>query len=86
MLPKHLHAADLAWRQGTPAQPRCGFSSKVVQALGRTGLPFGTFDILQDEAVRQGLKAYSDWPTYPQLYAGQRCFVLDQAVHACDVQ
>ncbi|KAK9802904.1 hypothetical protein WJX73_003852 [Symbiochloris irregularis] len=60
----------MLFMKGTPDAPRCGFSSKVVGALRKTGIPFGTFDILEDEAVRQGLKKFSDWPTYPQLYAG----------------
>ncbi len=50
--------------------PRCGFSAKVVKSLQDIKQPFGTFDILSDEAVRQGLKEYSQWPTYPQLYVG----------------
>lgn len=53
--------------QGTPEAPRCGFSSRVVDALRVAGVDFGTFDILSDDAVRQGLKALSDWPTYPQV-------------------
>ena len=55
--------------QGTPDAPRCGFSAKVVAALRSVGAEFSSFDILQDEAVRQGLKKYSNWPTFPQLYA-----------------
>jgi Grx4 family monothiol glutaredoxin len=54
--------------KGTPDAPRCGFSSKVVNALREEGLSFGSFDILADEEVRQGLKAFSNWPTFPQLY------------------
>lgn len=42
----------------------------MVEAVQRTGVPFSTFDILEDEAVRQDLKLFSEWPTYPQLYAG----------------
>jgi glutaredoxin-related protein len=53
--------------QGTPDAPRCGFSRKVAEALSSDGLSFGSFDILSDEAVRQGLKQYSQWPTYPQV-------------------
>lgn len=53
--------------QGSPEAPRCGFSRKVVEALQSAGEPFGSFDILTDEAVRQGLKEYSSWPTYPQV-------------------
>ena len=49
---------------------RCGFSKKVAAALTGTGVEYGTFDILGDEDIRSGLKEYSDWPTYPQLYVG----------------
>ncbi|GAA0175520.1 reductase [Lithospermum erythrorhizon] len=54
--------------KGTPDAPKCGFSSKVVNALKEDGIDFGSFDILTDDAVRQGLKTYSNWPTFPQLY------------------
>ncbi|KAF8409281.1 hypothetical protein HHK36_005355 [Tetracentron sinense] len=54
--------------KGTPDAPRCGFSSKVVDALREEGVSFGSFDILADEEVRQGLKTFSNWPTFPQLY------------------
>ena len=56
--------------KGDRDEPRCGFSRKVVEALNNTGLDYSTFDILTDEDVRQGLKTFSNWPTYPQLYAG----------------
>ena len=56
--------------KGDRGEPRCGFSRKVVEALNDTGVEYSTFDILQDEEVRQGLKTFSNWPTYPQLYAG----------------
>ncbi|KAJ1656400.1 glutaredoxin [Dispira simplex] len=54
--------------KGTPTQPRCGFSKQLVQLLDERGIKYGYFDILSDEEVRQGLKQYSSWPTYPQLY------------------
>ena len=54
--------------KGTPTSPRCGFSRQAVEILTSHNLQFGYFDILNDEVVRQGLKEYSDWPTYPQLY------------------
>ena len=60
-------------------EPRCGFSRKVVDAVKGTGLSFETFDILSDEEVRQGLKEFSNWPTYPQLYAG------GELVGGCDI-
>lgn len=54
--------------KGTPEQPKCGFSRQVITILQEDNIPFHSFDILQDEAVRQGLKEYSNWPTYPQIY------------------
>jgi Grx4 family monothiol glutaredoxin len=58
--------------KGTPDAPRCGFSRQIVEILRSTVPPveFGHFNILEDEAVRQGLKTYSEWPTFPQLYVG----------------
>ncbi|KAF7840271.1 monothiol glutaredoxin-S17 [Senna tora] len=58
----------MLFMKGTPDAPRCGFSSKVVDALRGEGVSFGSFDILTDEEVRQGLKEFSNWPTFPQLY------------------
>ncbi|URD88189.1 Glutaredoxin [Musa troglodytarum] len=58
----------MLFMKGTPDAPRCGFSSKVVNALQDEGISFGSFDILTNEEIRQGLKTYSNWPTYPQLY------------------
>ena len=54
--------------KGTPDQPRCGFSSLAVQILDQVGAPFVGVDVLQDEALREGVKAFTDWPTIPQLY------------------
>jgi Grx4 family monothiol glutaredoxin len=55
--------------QGSRDEPKCGFSRQAVALLQEAGVDdYGTFDILQDEDVRQGLKTYSNWPTYPQLY------------------
>lgn len=54
--------------KGTPEAPRCGFSSKLVDILKREKVHFLHFDVLQDEEVRQGLKRFSNWPTFPQLY------------------
>lgn len=58
----------MLFMKGKPDAPCCGFSSKVVNALRDEGISFGSFDILADEEVRQGLKTYSNWPTFPQLY------------------
>lgn len=54
--------------KGTPLFPQCGFSSRAVAILERLGAEFESFDVLQDQGIRQGIKAYSDWPTIPQLY------------------
>ncbi len=54
--------------KGTPDQPRCGFSSVVVQILDHLEVPFAGVDVLADESLRAGIKAFSDWPTVPQLY------------------
>ena len=54
--------------KGDPAAPKCGFSRQTIELLQSLNAEFGTFDILSDDEVRQGLKTYSSWPTYPQLY------------------
>jgi monothiol glutaredoxin len=54
--------------KGTALFPQCGFSSRAVAILDHLGVGFETVDVLQDSEVRQGIKAYSDWPTIPQLY------------------
>ena len=54
--------------KGSADAPKCKFSRQMIQILNEEGMQFGTFDILQDDEVRQGLKVYSNWPTYPQLY------------------
>uniref|UniRef100_A0A8D9BK28 Glutaredoxin-3 n=2 Tax=Cacopsylla melanoneura TaxID=428564 RepID=A0A8D9BK28_9HEMI len=58
----------MIFMKGDRNQPRCGFSKTLIQILNETCVPYDTFDILQDDEVRQGLKIYSNWPTYPQVY------------------
>lgn len=72
-------APVMLFMKGTPDAPRCGFSSKVVNALKKEGVSFGSFDILSDEEVRQGLKTYSNWPTFPQLY------YKSELIGGCDI-
>ena len=55
--------------KGSALFPQCGFSSRAVAILQHLNVEFETVDVLQDQGVRQGIKAYSDWPTIPQLYA-----------------
>jgi len=54
--------------KGVPDQPQCGFSALVVQILDHLGVDFVGVNVLQDEALRAGIKSFSDWPTIPQLY------------------
>ena len=54
--------------KGTPLFPQCGFSSRAVAILDHCGVAYDSVDVLQDIEIRQGIKAYSDWPTIPQLY------------------
>ena len=48
--------------------PQCGFSNNVVQILNVLGVPYETFDVLEDPDIRQGIKEFSTWPTIPQVY------------------
>jgi len=54
--------------KGEPEQPKCGFSAVTVQILDHLGADFVGVDVLQDDGLRVGIKAFSDWPTIPQLY------------------
>ncbi|KAI5693886.1 hypothetical protein M8J76_013900 [Diaphorina citri] len=58
----------MVFMKGDRVQPRCGFSKTLIQIMNETCVPYDTFDILQDQEVREGLKIYSNWPTYPQVY------------------
>lgn len=65
--------------KGTKAMPQCGFSSKVAGVLNYMGVEYTDVNVLSDDAVRQGIKEYSDWPTIPQLY------VKGEFVGGCDI-
>ena len=68
------------YMKGTPRAPLCGFSAKAVQVLQANGLPhFFSVNVLEDALVREGVKAYSNWPTLPQLY------VRGKFVGGCDI-
>jgi monothiol glutaredoxin len=69
----------MLFMKGTKQFPACGFSNAVVQILKKEGASFDTYNILADPEVRQGLKEYSNWPTYPQLYVGGKF------VGGCDI-
>ncbi|SCU90407.1 LADA_0F03840g1_1 [Lachancea dasiensis] len=61
-------APVMLFMKGTPSEPKCGFSRQMVGILREYQVRFGFFDILKDDSVRQGLKNFSEWPTFPQLY------------------
>jgi len=67
------------YMKGTPESPQCGFSAQVVSILQSYDTDFKSFNVLDDEDIRQGIKEYSDWPTVPQLY------VNGEFVGGCDV-
>ena len=69
----------MLFMKGNPAMPQCGFSATVVGILKEVGVPFGSFNILADQEIREGLKEYSSWPTFPQLY------VDGKLVGGCDI-
>ena len=58
----------VVFMKGVPDQPKCGFSSVVVQILDHLGVDFVGVDVLQSDELRDGIKTFSDWPTIPQLY------------------
>jgi monothiol glutaredoxin len=65
--------------KGTPQQPQCGFSAAVVQVFNDLGQPYETTNILEDNDLRQGLKEFSSWPTFPQIY------IDGEFVGGCDI-
>jgi monothiol glutaredoxin len=68
------------YMKGTPQFPQCGFSATVAEVLKRCGVTdYASFNVLQDDALRQGIKDYSNWPTIPQLY------VDGEFVGGCDI-
>ena len=67
------------YMKGTPALPQCGFSQMTSEILKRLGVEFQTYDVLQDAALREGIKQFSNWPTIPQLY------VKGEFVGGCDI-
>ncbi len=67
------------YMKGNPTFPQCGFSSTVVQILNHLGVNFQSYDVLQDETLRDGIKQFSNWPTIPQLY------VKNEFVGGCDI-
>ncbi|WP_345799739.1 Grx4 family monothiol glutaredoxin [Marinobacter bryozoorum] len=69
----------ILYMKGTPQAPQCGFSARTVQAVMACGERFAFVNILDNQELREGLKAYSSWPTYPQLY------INGELVGGCDI-
>lgn len=67
------------YMKGTPMFPQCGFSAAVVKILSDAGVKFKGVDVLVDPSLREGIKAYTDWPTIPQLY------VKGEFLGGCDI-
>jgi len=77
---KELSAAPVVlFMKGTPDFPQCGFSAQAVSALSRLGAQFHHVNIFEDPELREALKRFSNWPTYPQLY------VNGELIGGCDI-
>jgi len=77
---KEISSNDVVlFMKGTPVFPQCGFSSMVSQVLSHIGVEFKGVDVLSEPTLRDGIKAYSDWPTIPQLY------VNGEFIGGCDI-
>lgn len=69
----------MLFMKGNKTFPQCGFSAAVVEILKRHQVPFETFNVLSDPAVREGVKRFASWPTIPQLYIG------GEFIGGCDI-
>ena len=69
----------LLYMKGNPTFPQCGFSSQAVTILKHCGADFGFVNIFEEPEIREGLKVYSNWPTYPQLY------IKGELIGGCDI-
>jgi len=80
MIKDEIDSADIVlFMKGTPVFPQCGFSGQVVQILSHIGVAFKGVNVLEDDNLREGIKAFSNWPTIPQLY------VKGEFVGGCDI-
>ena len=80
VIDKEVKSNDVVlFMKGTPDVPMCGFSGRVVQILNHVGVPFKGINVLDSDELRQGIKAYANWPTIPQLY------VKGEFVGGCDI-
>jgi monothiol glutaredoxin len=77
---QQISGADIVlYMKGSPQMPQCGFSAKATQLLNACGARFASYDVLSDMELRQGLKEFSNWPTFPQLY------IKGELIGGCDI-
>lgn len=77
---KDLNSNDVVlYMKGTAVFPQCGFSAAVVQILSQLGVTFKDVNVLEDSAIRQGIKDFANWPTIPQLY------IKSEFIGGCDI-
>ena len=69
----------MLYMKGDKTFPQCGFSARVVEIMNKVGVPFETHDVISDPELRFGMKHFSNWPTFPQL------FVKGELVGGCDI-
>lgn len=69
----------LLFMKGDRTFPQCGFSARVVEILNKVGVPYETYDVLSDPELRFGMKHFSNWPTFPQL------FLKGELIGGCDI-
>ncbi|KAA0199006.1 Glutaredoxin-like 5 [Hyalella azteca] len=69
----------VVFMKGTPDNPRCGFSNAVVQIMRMHGVQYDSYNVLDDEKIRQGIKEFSKWPTIPQVYLNK------EFIGGCDI-
>jgi|TARA_B100000287_G_scaffold420691_1_gene460386 monothiol glutaredoxin len=65
--------------KGTPDFPQCGFSAQVIDILNYYSIKFSSYNVLDDNDLRQGIKDYSEWPTIPQIY------IKNEFIGGCDI-
>jgi monothiol glutaredoxin len=69
----------IIYMKGTPSFPMCGFSAATVQVLDSYNVPYESVNVLEDPAIREGIKRYSSWPTVPQVY------INGEFIGGCDI-
>ena len=80
LIESHIENNDVClFMKGTPDFPQCGFSANVIGILNYFGVKFTSFNVLEDNELREGIKEFSDWPTIPQIY------IKKEFIGGCDI-